>query len=150
MPIWAIDEITRRKLLKIKLVFWKWPSEGTQGLTAPSTLSAGHWDIKLGRALGSYINKSQGCYDHKFEAQIKAVAPTWFIDAASANKKRLMEMARQGEPKPHWKHALGVALKNYLSEHRGCYDQAFKDQVKKLAPQWFVVKPQKQPDQNAA
>jgi len=58
--------------------------------------------------------------------------------SSAANKKLLLVMAGNGEPRPvPNKHPLGNALSTYTCPSR-CYDDNFYQQIKILAPHWFV------------
>ena len=92
---------------------------------------------KLGRSLGSYIYKTHGCYDTKFDKKIRRLAPHWFVDTARENKKQLLEIARKGEPRPTKKTKLGRTLSSYICKTHGCYDTKFNKKIRKLAPHWF-------------
>ncbi len=92
----------------------------------------------LGQALCSYV----GCaYDAEFDKQIRTLAPHWFVKSSEVNKKKLLEMARNREPRPHCKTTpLGQALTHYTSKSRSCYDAAFDAKIRKAAPHWGWVK----------
>jgi superfamily II DNA or RNA helicase len=96
-----------------------------------------NWKSKLGMSLSSYT--THDCYDPDFTKQIKKLAPHWFIDTASENKKDLLEMAKRGEGRPNWRnHKLGASLSSYTRTTHNCYDPDFTKQIKELAPHWFV------------
>ena len=57
---------------------------------------------------------------------------------AKENKEKLLEMARNGEPKPTRKsHPLGQALINYTKKQGPAYDVEFDKLIHTLAPKWF-------------
>ena len=92
----------------------------------------------LGQALGSYIgHQTQGSFDPEFKSKLEKLAPEWFLDSAAENKKQLLEMAKQGEPKPQYSNT-GLALDSYIRSYSGSYDSDFKNRIEKLAPQWFI------------
>ena len=91
----------------------------------------------LGKRLVRYIGKSSGSYDPAFDKEIRKLAPHWFVDTAAEKKQLLLEMARNGEPRPT-KNPLKSALNNYLCEASGCCDPVFDKKIRKLAPHWFV------------
>jgi hypothetical protein len=93
---------------------------------------------KLGAALSSYIMKSQGSYDSEFTDKLKELRPDWFEDTAKTNKDLIIEMARNGESKPHWKkHKLGGVFSSYISESNSSFDLEFTNVIKELRPDWF-------------
>ena len=60
------------------------------------------------------------------------------IGDSDGNKKKLLEMASNGEAKPNQrKHKLGTALKSYTSNFSNSYDKAFTEEIKALRPDWF-------------
>ena len=99
-----------------------------------------YWDSLLGYSLVSYISKYNDCYDVNFANEIKKIRPDWFIsnNFADENKKKLLEMACNGEDKPHWKSSLRLALKSYTSESSGSYSYDFANEIKKIRPDWFI------------
>jgi len=99
-----------------------------------------HWKSKLGRALSSYTLKSKICYDAIFDKKIRELRPDWFItssDKANKNKKLLLQMAKNGEDRPHWKLKISKSLTTYTSKKNKTYDPVFTEQIKKLRPDWF-------------
>jgi hypothetical protein len=60
----------------------------------------------------------------------------------SANKKKqLLEMAKRGEGRPSKRrHELGSAFSTYVGVKGRCYDPDFTNQIKELAPHWFIDK----------
>lgn len=58
---------------------------------------------------------------------------------ALPKKEKLLKLAQQGKPRPHAKkHPLGMSLNKYISKSGTCYDAAFDEQIRRLAPHWFV------------
>jgi hypothetical protein len=54
------------------------------------------------------------------------------------NKLEIIEMAKRGEGRPHWKkHKLGGALSNYIKEKGSSFDLEFTNVIKELRPDWF-------------
>jgi len=95
----------------------------------------------LGRALCCYTNLSSSSYDEEFTKQLMELRPDWFIgqsDIVKQKKQQLLEMARNGEPKPHRKTTLGSALSSYTNPSSPCYDEEFTKQLMELAPSWFI------------
>jgi len=68
----------------------------------------------LGTSLGTYTNKSQrGSYDPKFTKEIKKIRPDWFVsqtELANQKKKKLLNLAKSGKPRPSFKTELGKFL----------------------------------------
>ena len=102
---------------------------------------------RVGRLLNNYICKTGTCYDPVFDAEIRRLAPYWFVDTAVAeNKKELLARGRAGEPKPRHHGTelsvtgskLGTVLTNYIYESSGCYDPVFTAEIREAAPHWFV------------
>jgi hypothetical protein len=92
---------------------------------------------KLGIALTNYTKK--GCRDLTFNIAIRRLAPHWFVDTATENKKLLLEMAKKGEPRPKQKESkVGLALCSYTNPKCGSYDPEFDEEIRNLAPHWFV------------
>ncbi len=93
----------------------------------------------LGGVLLHYTGKT-GCYDPKFDKQIRKLAPHWFVDTATENKKQLIAMAKRGQSRPsHKKHPLGPSLSRYTNKtNTTSYDPKFDKAIRELAPQWFV------------
>jgi len=60
--------------------------------------------------------------------------------SADRNKKLLLEMAENGEDKPHWKSKLGTSLQSYTSKKS--YDPIFNKKIRELRPDWFVTSSQ--------
>lgn len=88
----------------------------------------------LGCMLTKYTNDGNSAYDKEFDLKIRQLAPHWFIDTATENKRRLLEMARNGDPKPIVrKHRLGYLLSNYCRK-----DEKFRNCIQKIAPHWFI------------
>jgi hypothetical protein len=96
----------------------------------------------LGRMLAHYTNHKSKSYDPVFDQEIRALAPSWFVDTVALKKAELLAMAQQGEPRPAArgknKHPLGQALSNYTHPSSECYDPVFDQEIRALAPSWFV------------
>lgn len=95
----------------------------------------------LGTALGTYTNKSQVGFDPAFNKQIRKLAPQWFIsrsEIANGKKQQLLEMARSGQPRPHYyNHPLGKVLCEYTSPLKSSHDKQFTKKIRQLRPDWF-------------
>ena len=96
----------------------------------------------LGTVLHAYTNPNSQCYDSEFTEQIKLLVPDWFMppsERSKQRKKQLLTMAKNGEPRPHYKnHPLGQTVYAYTNPKHGCYDKKLADELKKLAPEWFA------------
>lgn len=58
---------------------------------------------------------------------------------ALPKKEKLLKLAQQGKPRPNAKkHPLGMSLNKYISKSGSCYDADFDEQIRRLAPHWFV------------
>ena len=78
------------------------------------------------------------------KAQIKKLADAGFVfelpDTAAENKAKLLEMARNGEPRPHSiKSKIGRSLASYLNKGHDCYDPSFISELKKINESWFIT-----------
>lgn len=90
----------------------------------------------LADMLRKYTQKNT-CYDAEFDKKIRKLAPHWFINTADENKKKLLEMARNGEPRPNSSTTLGSSLCSYTNQDNGSYDADFDRSIRKLALHWF-------------
>jgi len=98
----------------------------------------------LGTALGNYTTKGSETFDEDFTKELKEIAPDWFVSRSNivnTKKAQLLEMARNGEPRPHQtKHSLGTALGSYTIKGSEIFDEDFTKQIKEIAPHWFNSK----------
>jgi hypothetical protein len=97
---------------------------------------------ELGSALSCYTRKASKCYDPIFDKQIRKLRPDWFMslsDIADQKKKKLLEMAMNGEPRPKQGTQLGRALCFYTNENNKSFCQKFNRKIRKLIPVWFVL-----------
>jgi hypothetical protein len=92
---------------------------------------------KLGGCLVEYTNKNKGSYDPEFDKQIRKLRPDWFTNTADKNKEQLLEMARNGKPRPSFKTKLYGRLFGYVNKNNGSYDPEFDKQIRKLRPDWL-------------
>ena len=93
---------------------------------------------ELGQRLSNYIGKISSSYDYEFDQAIRAKHPQWFVDSASENKKKLLDMP-VGCKRPNNKtHQLGRVLSFYTSRVNSCYDREFDKAIHAKHPQWFV------------
>ena len=92
---------------------------------------------KMGRAFHSYISPNNNAYDPIFTKDIKKLAPDWFVSSVYLNKRQLLEMAKNKNPKPNIKTKLGSALYCYTSPNNKRYDPAFSKKISILAPSWL-------------
>jgi hypothetical protein len=77
--------------------------------------------------------------DSVFASKIRKLAPHWFLlwHSADRKKKELLELARNGLPRPNRKSELGRVLCNYVRTKSSSYDPDFAKKINKLAPHWF-------------
>lgn len=96
--------------------------------------------------LGKWIFAQRRKYKkHKLSPeQIKKIEqiPDWaweFVNTADENKKKLLRMARDRNPRPNsMKTKLGQALGSYTGKgYSSSYDPEFDKQIRVLAPHWF-------------
>ena len=103
------------------------------GLPRPNT----HTTAEGGR-LTSYTSVKSSTYDSNFTKQIKELAPHWFVNTASENKKLLTEMVKKGVKRPVGK--LGRLLTTYTCSSHGSFDKSFNDWIRDMRPEWFDTK----------
>ena len=76
----------------------------------------------LGSVLGNYICSGSTSYDPIFDKKIRELRPDWFTsqtEISDNKKKQLLEMARNGEPRPVYaKHPLGIILHKYTNKNK--------------------------------
>jgi hypothetical protein len=117
------------------------------GEKRPSNTSKNTEEMYLGRALCNYTSKKSRCYSREFDVEIREARPDWF-DRVAFDKRKLLEMARNGEKRPSKsknteKRHLGRALYNYISksknrdDRRISYDPEFDAEIRRLRPDWF-------------
>lgn len=107
-----------------------------RGEPRPNTMKT-----KIGSKLTHYTNPNSGCYDPKFDRDIRKLRPDWFVsksDRANQKKAKLFEMARKGESKPHHRTKMGSALIHYTLKKSSSYDPKFDREIRKARPDWFV------------
>lgn len=92
----------------------------------------------LGNVLCQYTSADSPTYDAKFSEQIKTIAPQWFQKSSDTAKAELLDLAKSGAPKPHYKNKLYGKLTEYINEGRSSFDADFTIEIKKLAPSWFA------------
>lgn len=95
---------------------------------------------RLGVAFINYISPSSRTYDKFFTKLIKKLRPDWFETniRSKTNKEYLINIAKNGEDKPHYKTKLGSLFKNYIYKSESSYDPVFTKLIKKIRPDWFV------------
>lgn len=124
-PQWFINSALENKKILLKMAM--------KGEKRP------YCKYKIGLALCSYTNKNNGSYDEEFDKKIRDLVPEWFVSTSNLKKKRLLEMARRGDNRPiEEKDELGITLGTYIRKSSGCYDAEFDQEIRLLAPQWFV------------
>ena len=100
---------------------------------------------ELGRALVNYTCKNSESEDRDFIAKIKRLAPHWLIpqsQSSEQNKRRLISMAKNGQPKPKTNTTIGARLNDY-TRREDTYDPVFDKEIRRLAPDWFVPSSEK-------
>jgi len=90
---------------------------------------------KLGASLSNYISSSYS-NGAAFRAELTAIRPDWFSQVA-INKEAILEIARNGGPRPSHKTKQGKALYNYISQSGDSFNQAFRAEITTLRPDWF-------------
>lgn len=61
------------------------------------------------------------------------------LHSADENKKKLLEMAKNGEERPHYSTPLGAGLNGYINETHDVYDAEFRNQINLIRPEWLVM-----------
>ena len=88
-----------------------------------------------------YKDPTSATYDQEFSDKIRKLCPEWLQTLSEKvldNKKKLLEMARQGEFRPvSGKHPLGNALVIYITKSSRNYDAVFEETILDLRPDWF-------------
>ena len=99
----------------------------------------------LAQSLMDYTSPKRSSYDSEFDKEIRALRPDWFITQhhiCKQKKQQLLDMARNGEPKPLQsrknKHTLSGVLGAYTSKNRKHYDPEFDKEIRTLRPDWFI------------
>lgn len=74
--------------------------------------------------------------DDAFLNELKKIRPDWF--KRIYNKKQLMDLAKNGSPRPKKSEALNSKLAFYLVKHDKIgYDVNFSKQIRNIRPDWF-------------
>jgi hypothetical protein len=98
-------------------------------------------DSKLGKALVFYTKKNCSSYCPVFDKTIRKIAPSWFVsrsEITKENKKQLIKMAKNGEPRPGQNtNRLGRRLTSYTCKSSESYDSVFDKIIRKIRPDWF-------------
>ena len=97
----------------------------------------------LGTVLGFYTTPKSQTYDPVFDKEIRELRSDWFVsrsETANQKKQELLQMAKNGEPKPSRNDPLGSALNTYTkkSKNNMSYDPEFKKEIRELRPDWFI------------
>ena len=71
---------------------------------------------------------------------IEIPAPSEDVKVRTAeNKRQLLEMARNGKPRPDYNSKLGVALRCYTSRKSNSYDEVFDKHIRLTAQLWYKI-----------
>jgi hypothetical protein len=104
----------------------------------------------IGRSLSQYTSPANTSYDKALHKELKRLRPDWFMSQtqiADQKKKKLFEMARNGEKRPsHDKTKLGQDLSNYTRKSSPAYDPEFHRELMRLRPDWFGKASLEDPD----
>jgi superfamily II DNA/RNA helicase len=110
------------------------------GAPRPSMYSKNRNEKTLANTLSQYAcRKTHSSYDPEFAAEIRRIAPHWFVPSSNKKKQILLEMARNGEdrPSPQTDKRLYDMFRNYIKPGHKCYDQVFVEEIMAIAPHWF-------------
>ena len=91
---------------------------------------------KLGVALMRNLRKSHP-NGPAFLDELKALRPDWFLDTVDINKAEILEIARDGEPRPSEKTKLGQSFSDYIKNCGGSFDKVVRAGLKAIRPEWF-------------
>ena len=123
-------EINKQKLLDMARNGEKRPTSKKRNTLVPM----------IGNALCSYLNATHGSFDPIFSKEIRELAPHWFENSADINREKLLEMARNGEPRPKARTTMGGLLVNYNCRTSRSFSADFDKEIRELAPHWFKTK----------
>lgn len=98
------------------------------------------WNTKIGRALIMYTCKFSSGYDGAFTRQIKILSPSWLLGRSEKNKTTLLNMAKNGEPKPKSTTKIGKAFISYTCKSSRIRDFNFIKQITEHSPNWLASK----------
>ena len=121
-PDWFFIMIDERKKTLLKMA-----REGKPKPTPKQT--------SLYQFLNKFMNPKHKNYDPEFTEELKRIRPDWF---RKSNKEALLQMAKDGKPKPTWKNKnLYVPLLSYTNPNNKKYDPEFTTKIKKIRPEWL-------------
>lgn len=60
------------------------------------------------------------------------------MSSADYKKKKLIEMAKNGEDRPSQKTKIGRSLSEYTKKSSRCFDANFYETISRIRPDWFV------------
>ena len=99
----------------------------------------------LGLALLSYTSKNHDCYDADFDKEIRRLRSDWFVfqsERVFAQKKQLLEMAKNGKSKPKKGNEFYSIFQSYIQKKHPNYDQEFCNELNKINPTWLRTRTQ--------
>lgn len=96
----------------------------------------GHHD--LGQRFVELINPNSKSYRPEFLKKISEQRPDWLEKSSDVNKRLLLQMARDGKPKPKLKDPLGGVYQGYVLTGSSAYDASFVEQIRSTRPEWLV------------
>lgn len=94
----------------------------------------------LANAFYRYINETSRIYDKEFYRKIFELRKDWFFtqkDGSDLKKKKLMEMAINGENKPSRNIPIGRSLNGYIQKGEPTYDESWSQKIRAARPDWF-------------
>ena len=83
-----------------------------------------------------YTDPTQPYYYEDFDKEIRSLRPDWFI----STRQQLLQMAKNGEPRPNRRHKLGGMLTKFTIKSSKCYNASFDKEIRFLRPDWFINK----------
>lgn len=111
---------------------------------------------RLGHLLNRYLWPHNYQHDPEFIEQIKKIRPDWFRGKKKSNnqpkrpvksesirltlerKAELLEIARNKGLRPDRTKEIGIFLSMYISPSSNTYDPVFVEELKAIAPSWFI------------
>jgi superfamily II DNA or RNA helicase len=93
-------------------------------------------ELKIGRFLNA-VTSSTPIHDSHLSNALRAIRPDWFRNSRLEDSKRkIIELASSGFPRPDHKSRLGAFLVSYTSG-KTPRDSTFNHEIRKLRPDWF-------------
>lgn len=93
----------------------------------------------LARRLSEFTSKLSRFYDREFTTIIQKLAPEWFVDDRQRTKQLLINMAKEGSPKPIVRRkTIGSDFFRWTNPRSPQFDPHLQKLLKSLRPDWFI------------